>query len=155
MFQSYSRLIGFFPSFLTISVTETSCKNPLCPILLKCSKRCSCKPASLLRYFLSLHLQWYLKQSAVLPIQYLRQVLSQVSCQKIYQTFVITVKAMVNFIWRMGYCTGKCFRFKIDWDIPENCYPCIYKILFSFPHWVNFSSNESSYLGYCGFETIP
>ena len=38
------------------------------------------------------------KQSVVLPTHYLRQILGQISCQKIYQTFVITVKAMVNFI---------------------------------------------------------
>ena len=34
------------------------------------------------------------------------------TCQKLYQAFVITVKAMVNFISRMGHCTGKCFRFR-------------------------------------------
>ena len=31
---------------------------------------------------------------------------------KLYQIFVVTVKAMVNFIWYMGHCAGKCFCFR-------------------------------------------
>ena len=36
---------------------------------------------------------------------------TSLTCQTIYQVFVVTVKAMVNFIWRMGQCAAKCFCF--------------------------------------------
>ena len=50
-FEGMSPVVSLFDrilaSVLSVNVSETSCKNPLCP---------SCKQASPLAYFLSLHL---------------------------------------------------------------------------------------------------
>ena len=127
---SFNRI---FASVLLINVTEMSCKNRLCPSLLKCSKRCSCKQASPLAFFLSLHylIVWVISGTICGTTNILLK--TSLTCQKIYQAFVVTVKAMVNFIWRMGDCAGKCFRFRYIVTYLWNLLHCIYKILSSFP----------------------
>ena len=61
--------------------------------------------------------------------------------QKLYQAFVATVKALVNFIWRMGYCAGKCFLFRYIETCPAPVALAYTRSCFRF-RWVKFSSKK-------------
>ena len=135
-----SHLIGSFASVLLINVTEMSCKNRLCPSLLKCSKRCSCKQASPLAFFLSLHLwlfERYLEQSVVLPTYCLRQVL--------HVKRYIKHLSLQSKLWLILYDVWVTVLVNASvsgtlWHTSETCYIAFTRSCLPF-HWINLSPN--------------